>query len=431
MKGWQIWTLGGVTLATVVVVATSADTGPRVEYVPDPPNAIVEDTVPASPSAYGIPLAGFVLEQGKVKRGSTFSDLLSGHGVDPQAIDSLVRLAAPHFDIRKIRAGHPYAFIFSDDILHTPHYFVYEADQVEHVVFGFDPLSVREGRRPIRTTERSMSCLVTGALYNDIAAAGADPLLAMQLAEILAWTVDFYRIQKDDRFTVIYNERTVDGARYGEPEILAVRYESGPIVKNGFRFAPDSAHAQFFDDEGNSLRKAFLQAPLKYSRISSGFSNRRFHPVQKRFKAHKGTDYAAPYGTPILSVGDGVVEKTGWTAGNGNYVKVRHNGTYSTQYLHMRKILAKQGQRVAQGEVIGEVGSTGLATGPHVCFRFWKNGEQVDHRREELPSAEPVALKDRDRFAIERGRLYAKLEAANGTGPPAVATSRRPQPAEF
>lgn len=431
MKRWQIWTLGGITMATVVVVATSADTGPRVEYVPDPPAAIVEDTMPASPSAYGIPLAGFVLEQGKVRRGSTFSDLLTGRGVSPQMIDSLVRMASPNFDIRHMRAGHPYAFIFSDDSLRTPHYFVYETDQVEHVVFGFDPPSVRVGRRPIHVEERSMTCTVTGALYNDITAAGADPMLAMQLAEILAWTVDFYRIQKDDRFTVIYNERTVDGARYGEPEILAVRYESGGSMKNGYRFVPDGAGPQFFDDDGNSLRKAFLQAPLKYSRISSGFSSRRFHPVQKRFKAHKGTDYAAPYGTPILSVGDGVVEKTGWTAGNGNFVKVRHNGTYSTQYLHMRKILAKQGQRVAQGEVIGEVGSTGLATGPHVCFRFWKNGEQVDHRREQLPSAEPVAVRDRDRFTIERGRLYAKLEAASGTRLPAVASSRRPRPAEF
>ena len=176
----------------------------------------------------------------------------------------------------------------------------------------------------------------------------------------------------------------------------------------------DSTHAEYYDAEGNSLRKAFLQAPLKYSRISSGFTQRRFHPVQKRFKAHLGTDYAAPYGTPILTVGDGVVEKTGWTAGNGNYVKVRHNGVYTTQYLHMRKILVKQGQRVAQGDVIGEVGSTGLASGPHVCFRFWKNGAQVDHRREELPSAEPVAMEHRSEFDRLRDVLRKKLDAADG-----------------
>ena len=153
--------------------------------------------------------------------------------------------------------------------------------------------------------------------------------------------------------------------------------------------------------------------------------------MQKRFKAHKGTDYAAPYGTPILTVGDGVVEQTGWTAGNGHFVKVRHNGTYTTQYLHMRKILVRQGQRVAQGDVIGEVGSTGLATGPHVCFRFWKNGEQVDHRREELPSAEPVAPEDRGRFDVERLEWAKKLDAATGMSDPAVASHRGPQPAEF
>jgi len=427
MKGWQKITLLATGAAAGGLVLLSTDVRPREEYVPDPP-LVIEDTVPAPPSAYGIPLSGFVLEQGKVKSGSTFGDLLAAHGLSAQAIDSLVRLAAPAFDVRRMRAGHPYAFIFSDDSSHKAHWFVYEVDQVEHVVFGLDELSVTEGRRPIRTEERSLTCAVTGALYNDIADAGGDPLLAMKLADIFAWTVDFYRIQKADRFTVVYNERTVDGERYGEPEVVAVRYESGDEVKSGYRFAPaDSAHSEYFDDEGNSLRKAFLQAPLKFSRISSGFTQRRFHPVQKRFKAHLGTDYAAPYGTPILSVGDGVVERTGWTAGNGNFVKIRHNGVYETQYLHMRKILVKQGQRVAQGDVIGEVGSTGLATGPHVCFRFWKNGQQVDHRREELPTAEPVPAAARARFDLLKQDLQRKLDlAASGT-----AAATKPRPAQF
>ncbi|MFZ1695043.1 MAG: M23 family metallopeptidase, partial [Flavobacteriales bacterium] len=164
--------------------------------------------------------------------------------------------------------------------------------------------------------------------------------------------------------------------------------------------------------EGNSLRKAFLKAPLKFSRISSGFSGKRLHPVQKVMKAHLGTDYAAPYGTPILAVGDGVVEQAGRTGGNGNFVKIRHNGVYSTQYLHMQKILVKQGQRVQQGDVIGEVGSTGLATGPHVCFRFWKNGTQVDHRKEEFPSAEPIAAADRPAFNSLRDSLGTHLDEA-------------------
>ncbi len=169
---------------------------------------------------------------------------------------------------------------------------------------------------------------------------------------------------------------------------------------------------QFFDHAGNSLRKAFLKAPLKFSRISSGFSKRRLHPVQKVMKAHLGTDYAAPYGTPILAVGDGVVEAAGHGRGNGNFVKIKHNGTYSTQYLHMRKILVKQGQRVGQGDVIGEVGSTGLATGPHVCYRFWKNGVQVDPRKEEFPSSGPVAEELRPEFERLRDELIEKLDQA-------------------
>ncbi|HEY0976184.1 MAG TPA: peptidoglycan DD-metalloendopeptidase family protein, partial [Flavobacteriales bacterium] len=313
---------------------------------------------------------------------------------------------------RRLRAGHPYALIFTDDQARVPSYFVYEADAVDHVIFNLRaPLSVEVGQRPVHTEEKSVSVAVTGALWNDLQKAGVDPSLTMKLSEVFAWTLDFYRIRKNDRFTVVYRERTVDGEPYGSPDILAVRYE-GAVTKEAFLFGRDSTSTAYFDTDGNSLRKAFLKAPLKYSRVSSGFTMRRFHPVQKRYKAHLGTDYAAPYGTPILSVGDGVVEKSGYSAANGNFVKVRHNGVYTTQYLHMRKTLVRTGQLVQQGQVIGEVGSTGLATGPHVCFRFWKNGEQVDHRREEFPSAEPIAAADRPAFEALRSDLLMRLDDA-------------------
>jgi murein DD-endopeptidase MepM/ murein hydrolase activator NlpD len=394
-----------------IYVYLGVDLGPHVEYVPEAPE-VIEDTLPAPPSAYGIPLDGFVLEQGKVGAGTTFSDLLAPHGFGGGAIDSLVRLAAPLFDVRRLRAGHPYALIFTDDQHRVPSYLVYEADAVEHVIFDLrPPMNVKVGKRPVRVEERTVSVAVTGALWNDLQAAGADPALTMELSEVLAWTVDFYRIQKGDRFTVVYRERQVDGQRLGSPDVLAVRYE-GAVTREAFRFTTDSVHVAYFDAEGNSLRKAFLKAPLKYSRISSGFTKRRFHPVQKRYKAHLGTDYAAPYGTPILAVGDGVVEKAGYSAGNGKYVKIRHNGTYSTQYLHMRRMNVRAGQLVQQGQVIGEVGSTGLATGPHVCFRFWKNGQQVDHRNEELPSAEPIPNADRPAFLLVRDDLMVRLDEA-------------------
>jgi murein DD-endopeptidase MepM/ murein hydrolase activator NlpD len=279
------------------------------------------------------------------------------------------------------------------------------------VVFDLRALTVRLEKRPVHMEERSISVAVTGALWNDLIAAGATPALAAKLSQVFAWTVDFYRIQSGDRFTMVYREATVDGEPYGEPELLGVRYE-GADTCEAFLFEGGKENGGYYDAAGKSLRKAFLQAPLKYSRISSGFSMKRFHPVQKRWKAHLGTDYAAPYGTPIQATGDGVVERAGYSAGNGNYVKIRHNRTYETQYLHMRKILVRQGQVVKQGQTIGEVGSTGLATGPHVCYRFWKDGQQVDPRRLVMPSAEPLAQADLPAFNRLRDGLLARLDHA-------------------
>ena len=197
-----------------------------------------------------------------------------------------------------------------------------------------------------------------------------------------------------------------------KPRIIGARYISNGRIKDAYQFAQDDGIQQYFDGEGNSTRKAFLKAPLKFSRISSNFSKRRLHPVQRVMKAHLGTDYAAAYGTPILSVGDGIVEQTGRTGGNGNFVKIRHNGTYTTQYLHMRKILVKKGEAIQQGQVIGEVGSTGLATGPHVCFRFWKNGVQVDHLKEELPNTAALDESLMPAFTQHRDSIADELIAA-------------------
>ncbi len=405
------WWLIPITIVAVLIayVMLGVDVRPHVEYTEDPtPEAA--DSIPLPPQAYGIPMSGFAMEQGVVRSGDTFGGLLGAHGVGATTVHALAEKAGDSFDVRRMRSGHPYAFIFTDDGTRSPSYFVYENGPVEYVVFTLAPdsLSVRTDRRPVHTSEHSLTTTVTGALYNDIQRAGGDPMLALQLAEVFAWTVDFHKIQKGDEFTVVFTQQEVDGTVIGMPQVLAARYTSDGRARTAFRFTQDDA-TQYFDEEGNSLRKAFLKAPVKYSRISSGFSGRRLHPVQKVMKAHLGTDYAAPYGTPILTVGDGVVEKTGFTSGNGNFVKVRHNGTYTTQYLHMRKILVKQGQRVQQGDVIGEVGSTGLATGPHVCFRFWKNGTQVDHRREEFPSAEPVADAHRAAFDRLRAEMTHKL----------------------
>lgn len=413
MKIWQKWTFGVGAIAAAGLFFLSVDVRPRQEFVPE--EVVVEtiDSIPMPPSEYGIPMSGFVLERGRISNGATFGNMLAQHGIDMGTVHALVEKAAPHFDVRRMRSGNPFAFIFSDDDDPTPRYFIYESDPVEYVVFSLakEAIDVTVGKRPVTTSTSTISCTVTGALYNDLAAAGADPVLAMLLSEVFAWTVDFYKIQKNDIFTVHYEQKMVDGETFGVPRILAARYTSGDQAEQAFLFDHESG-AQYYDEEGNSVRKAFLQAPLKFSRISSGYTKRRLHPVQKVMKAHLGTDYAAPYGTPIMAVGDGVVEAAAHGRGNGKYVKIKHNGTYSTQYLHMRKILVKQGQRVKQGDVIGEVGSTGLATGPHVCFRFWKNGVQVDHRKEEFPSAEPIADSLRSRFAAEYERLRQELDAS-------------------
>jgi len=224
-------------------------------------------------------------------------------------------------------------------------------------------------------------------------------------------SIDFYRIQKGDRFRAIYTVKMVNGEAVGVDEIQAAIFDHMDAPYYAFLFAQGSK-VDYFDEDGNSLRKAFLQAPLKFSRMTSGYTTRRFHPVQKRWKAHLGTDYAAPTGTPIMAVGDGIVTEARYSKFNGNYVKIKHNSTYTTQYLHMSKIGSgvKAGVRVRQGQTIGYVGSTGLATGPHVCFRFWKYGKQVDHRQEKIPPSEPIKDAYKEAFNDHLERWQKRLE---------------------
>ena len=233
----------------------------------------------------------------------------------------------------------------------------------------------------------------------------------MELADIYAWSIDFYRIQKEDHFKMVYTVKKVKEEVVGIDEIKAALFVHEEAPFYAFEFSQGDKE-DYFDEDGNSLRKAFLQAPLKFSRMTSGYTQRRFHPVQKRWKAHLGTDYAAPSGTPIMTVGDGVISEARYKKFNGNYVKVRPNGTFTTQYLHMSKIASgiKPGTKVKQGQIIGYVGSTGLATGPHVCFRFWKHGKQVDHRREKIPPSEPIKSEYRDAYDAHLEKWRPRLD---------------------
>lgn len=349
---------------------------------------------------YGFATDSFIVIKDKIKRNQNLSSILLPHGVPYATIDQLAKASKEVFDVRKLAAGKPYTIYCTKDSAGLATCFVYEPNATEYVVFNLrDSVQIYKGEKEIEKRNRYVKGVVNSSLYVDLKKQGADPFLAVELSEIYAWTIDFYRIQKGDAFEILYVENLVEGKSIGVDRILSSTFThyNKPIKAYFFEGEDEKG---YFDENGNNLKKAFLKAPVKYSRISSGYSMRRFHPVQKRYKAHLGTDYAAPTGTPIYAVGDGVISEARFKRNNGNYVKMRHNSVYSTQYLHMSKIKSgiKPGVRVSQGDVIGYVGSTGLATGPHVCFRFWKNGKQVNHRREELPPSEPIKETSRAEF---------------------------------
>ena len=236
------------------------------------------------------------------------------------------------------------------------------------------------------------------------------------MTKVYAWSIDFFKLKKGDKFGITFTERYIDDTIYDGVDSLKAaffNYKGKKIYAFPFAQNEASKKLDYYDEEGKALKNFFLKAPLKFVNITSHFTQNRFHPVQLIWKAHKGTDYAAPTGTPIMTTAAGVVEQTGFTAGNGNFVKVKHDRTYSTQYLHMSKIIARRGQHVNQGDVIGKVGSTGLATGPHVCYRFWKNGVQVDALKLKLPNSEPMDKRNLPRFLAQMKPLKRQLDSVS------------------
>jgi murein DD-endopeptidase MepM/ murein hydrolase activator NlpD len=276
-----------------------------------------------------------------------------------------------------------------------------------------DSLYVYRGQKAVERKKREVSGVINSSLYETLAENDISPALAVRMADIFAWSVDFYRIQKGDKFKVIYEEDFVQGESVGIGHIHAVVFNSGGKDFYALYYDKDgTGKGDYYDENGNSMKRMFLKAPVKFSRISSRFNLKRFHPVTKSVKAHLGTDYAAPYGTPILATADGVVEDARFKQYNGNYVKIRHSGQYKTQYLHMSKIAKgiRPGSRVKQGDVIGYVGSTGLATGPHVCYRFWKDGKQVDPLKQKLTFEEPLPAKYKTAFLATTQRTKTSLD---------------------
>lgn len=376
--------------------------------------SIPEDTLPPPKLniEYGLNLDSFIVVEGRIKKNQVLSEILLKHHIPWGEIDKLVKVAKPVFSLRKLNSGKNYTVLCKKDSSEKAQFFIYEPNSISYVVYDLrGDMAVEIKQRKIREVRREVAGLINSSLYQTLMDIKVSPALAMELSEIYAWSIDFYRIQKGDRFKVIFKEQYVQEKRVGVGKVESALFEHHGELFYAFPFE-QKGHVDYFDENAKSLRKAFLQSPLKYGRISSSFTRRRYHPVQKRWKAHLGTDYAAPKGTPILAVGDGVVSDARYKKFNGNYVKIKHNSTYTTQYLHMTGFAKgiKRGKFVRQGQVIGYVGSTGLATGPHVCFRFWKNGQQVNHRRQKLPPSLPIEKNLMPQFKMLKDSLKHELD---------------------
>ncbi|WP_026464262.1 peptidoglycan DD-metalloendopeptidase family protein [Adhaeribacter aquaticus] len=368
---------------------------------------------PAKPVIYGISTDSLEIVEGKVERGESISTILEAYNITPTIVFNLAQKAKEVFNVRNIQSGKNYFLLHAQDSAQTAQYFIYEPNEVEYIIYDLrGDLQVTHHKREVKVVERELAGEINGSLYESVLAAGGTAQLVNTLADIYAWRLNLNRVQPGDKFKIIFEEKQVNGNTigYGNLKAAFFEHEGQPLYAISFDQGNGSG---YFDQDGKSLKKAFLKEPLEFTRISSRFNLNRFHPVQKRYKAHLGTDFAAPRGTPIRSVGEGVVVDAAYNSGNGNFVKIKHNKTFTTQYLHMSKFAKgiRKGQHVSQGQTIGYVGSTGLASGPHLCYRLWKNGQQVDALKVKLPLADPIKKKYKAAFLATKHTIVKQIEA--------------------
>ena len=372
---------------------------------------------------YGLNMSDFVVIDQKVERNELFADILLKHNVAFQTAHLVISESKNIFNCRKMKAGDKYMVLGANtDTGFVAKKIVYEESKLNYVVFNLDDsLYIYRGKNQVRRKRQEVAGVINGSLYETFDDLGVPSGLAMRLADVFSCTIDFYKIQKGDKFKIIYDQDFVDDKPIGVGEISAAVFNSGSKDYYAFYYEKERSHeGEYFDEQGNSMRKQFLKAPLRFFHITSKYSLNRFHPVALEWRAHLGTDYAAAYGTPILATADGVVEEAQFGVYNGNYVKIRHNGQYKTQYLHMSKIGQGMhpGRHVKQGEAIGYVGSTGLATGPHVCYRFWRDGQQVDPLKQKLQFSEPLPKKYKADFLARSAPFKTTIDLlAYGTKP--------------
>lgn len=399
--------ISAIVIFIVLAVAGCSD---RQDQAPSVAEMVKADTTSILPT-----LDSLRCVEGKVRNGQFFSTLMSGLGMSAEEAYALTTACDTVFDVKSLRIGNEYKAYYSGDRLE---YVLYRQDRVNDILFECrPPYKVSKVTRPVTVRKQYADVTINSSLWNDMRAAGASPLIILSLSDIYAWTVDFFGLQKGDRFRVLYEEKVCDGEVIS---IDTVRYaifthngEDLPMVM----FDQKDGGNIWWNEKGESMRKAFLKAPLKYSRISSGFSYARRHPVTRRVQPHTGVDYAAPKGTPVMSIGDGVVTSRKYEGAGGNTVRIRHNSVYSTAYLHLSGYAKglKVGQRVRQGEVIGYVGSTGRSTGPHLDFRVWKNGSPINPLRMESPPAEPLRRENlsdfeemHKKYRVQVDSIYAR-----------------------
>jgi murein DD-endopeptidase MepM/ murein hydrolase activator NlpD len=364
---------------------------------------------------YGFDLNNYRVVNKKIKRGDTFGSILEENGIDYPEVYNILKKIKNKVNVRRINVGKSYTLLFSKDSVTSPKAFIYAPSiQTYNIIQLRDSIYGKKVDKPVQSIQLQGTGIIESSLYETMNNSGLNEQLTYYLSDVYAWNIDFYRLQKGDRFKVIYEEQFVDDTvSIGIKRINAAIFEHSGRNYYAFEFQPDPEKGivEYFDDSAKNLRRAFLKAPIKFGPVTSRFNlKRRISYYGNRIRPHKGTDFGASVGTSILATANGVVVKANYTKGNGNYVTIKHNNTYSTQYLHMKRRKVKRGQIVKQGDVIGWVGMTGNTSGPHVCYRFWKNGRQVDPFKQKLPEAKPISNSLKKDYLTDIKKIKTELD---------------------
>ncbi len=367
---------------------------------------------------YGLDLNSFIIKETKIKGGDTFGKILEENGIDYPEVHKILGIIKNKVNIKKLQIGKPYTLFFNINNISYPEYFIYHPKIEEYTVIHLkDSIYANKISKDYKLVELETLGIITSSLYETMKNIGVNESLAYYLSDVYAWNIDFFRLQKGDKFKIIYTEKFIDDSiSIGIERIKAAYFEHNKKPLYAFEFESDSIKGiiDYFDEKAKNLRRAFLKGPLKFNRISSSYNmKRRIAYYGNRIRPHKGTDFAGQIGTPIRSTANGTVLKSSYSRANGNYVTIKHNNTYSTQYLHMRKRKVRIGQFVKQGDVIGWVGMTGYTSGPHVCYRFWKNGRQVDPFKQKLPEAKPISKKLKNKYLTHMDPYKRQLDCIN------------------